>query len=62
MLSDKQVEEFQKLYKKHFGKDISKQEALESGIKLISLIKLIYKPMMQEDYNKLQKRRIETNG
>ena len=43
-INDKQLEEFQKLYKENFGEDISKQEALEKGLKLVNLIKLIYKP------------------
>jgi hypothetical protein len=44
MLSDKSIEEFQQLYKKHFGKEISKQEAMEQGLKLIQLMKAVLKP------------------
>lgn len=43
MLSDKAIEEFQRLYKQHFGKEISKQEAMEQGLKLIELMRIIYK-------------------
>ena len=48
------------LYKKHFGKEISREEAYEQGAKLIRLVELIYKPMTEDEYRKLQKRRKET--
>lgn len=54
-LSDKQIEEFQEIYKNKFGKDISKQEAYEQGTRLIELIKLVFKrdedstPTVRED-------------
>lgn len=57
MLSNEQVAEFQKLYRRRFGKEIGFKEAYESGIKLIRLVKLIYKPMTEEEHQKLQERR-----
>ncbi|MFA5158001.1 MAG: hypothetical protein WC451_02335 [Patescibacteria group bacterium] len=57
MLSNKQVSEFQMLYKNRFGKAISREQAFEQGVKLIRLIKLIYRPMTEEDFKKLQARR-----
>lgn len=60
-LSDKKIAEFQKLYLKHFGQEISREEAHEKGIKLIRLIELVYKPMAKADYQKLQQRRRETS-
>ena len=45
MLSDKQIETFQAVYKTKFGKEISREEAYEKGSKLINLIKLAYRPM-----------------
>ncbi|MDD3284363.1 MAG: hypothetical protein PHZ07_02100 [Patescibacteria group bacterium] len=59
MLSDEQITKYQMLYKNRFGKDISREEAYEQGIKLIRLIKLVYKPMTQEEYNQVQERRKE---
>lgn len=44
MLTDKEITKYQKIYKKRFGKEISKKDALEQGMKLITLIKTIYKP------------------
>lgn len=41
-LSDVQIAEFQLLYKNHFGKDISKEQALEKGEKLIRLVQIVY--------------------
>ena len=43
-LSEKNIEEFQKLYKEHFGKEISREEALENGMKLLQLISILYRP------------------
>lgn len=60
MISKESLEKFKELYKKHFGKEISDQEALESATKLLTLVKAIYKPMTQEDFDRLQKRRRET--
>jgi len=52
MLSDERITKFQMLYKKHFGKEISKEEALEKGISLIRLVDLTYKPMTKAEYEK----------
>jgi hypothetical protein len=43
MLTDKQIEKFRELYKNRFNKEISREEAYESGMKLITLMKHIYK-------------------
>ena len=47
-LTDEQIIQFQTLYKKHFGADISKEQAHEEGLKLVGLIQLIDKPMTKE--------------
>lgn len=60
MLSDDQIIKFQTLYKNHFGKDISREDAYEKGAKLIRLVELIYKPMTEKEYEMVQKRRKET--
>ena len=60
MLSNEQVTKFQTLYKKRFGKEISREEAYEQGVKLIRLVELIYKPMTEAEYRELQERRRET--
>lgn len=48
MISDKRITEYQAMYKKRFGKEISKEMAYEQGIKLITLMKHIYKPIPQK--------------
>ena len=60
MLSHEQIKKFQTLYKNRFGKEISREEAYEQGAKLIRLVELVYKPMTEAEYQKLQERRRET--
>ncbi|MDD4110594.1 MAG: hypothetical protein PHS54_03465 [Clostridia bacterium] len=56
MLTDKQLEEFQLLYKKHFGEELSKQDALEKAISLINLVKIVYgKEVTKQRYSKFKK-------
>ena len=40
-LSDKQIEEFQRIYRERFGEDISREDAIEEGLNLISFIALV---------------------
>ncbi len=47
-LSDEQVAKFQAIYKARFGKEISKQEAIEKGIKLVRLMEICYRPMTEQ--------------
>ena len=61
MLSDEQIKQFQILYKNRFGKEISREEAYEKGAKLVRLVELIYKPMTENEYKQLQKRRKDTD-
>lgn len=42
-LTESQIKNLQKLYKKHFDLEIDREEAIEKGIKLAHLIKLICK-------------------
>jgi hypothetical protein len=42
-IADEKITEFQMLYKKHYGEDISKAEALEKGIRLIRLMEIVLK-------------------
>lgn len=57
MISEEGLIKFQALYKKHFGIEISREVALSKGIRLLRTIELIYKPMTENDYKKLQERR-----
>lgn len=40
-LSDEHIKSYRKIFKKLYGKEISKQEALEQGLRLVSFIKLL---------------------
>ena len=59
-LTDKNIEDFRELYRKHFNKDISRAEALKKGTQLLVLMKTIYKPMTKEEYTFTQARRKST--
>ncbi|MHA1657522.1 MAG: hypothetical protein ACTSUT_00145 [Promethearchaeota archaeon] len=48
MLSNKQITEFQILYQRHFGKEISREEAYDKAIKLVNLIKVVCCPNNQQ--------------
>jgi hypothetical protein len=58
VLSDENIVDFQTLYKEHFGKDITKEEAYEQGMKLLSLISIVYRPMTSEDFEKFKARQV----
>ena len=59
MLTDEQVKKFQAIYRERFGKEISKEAALEQGIKLVRLMEIIHRPMTEKEYEAIQKRREE---
>lgn len=56
MLTDEQITKFQTLYKNRFGKEISKEEALEKGVRLVRLIELVSKEIFKKDYEKHPKK------
>ena len=57
MLSDERVAQFQALYKKHFGEDLSKERAYELGAKLVRMVQLVYRPITEKEYQDWLKRR-----
>lgn len=59
-LKNEHIAEFQMLYRKHFGKDISKKEALDKGRRLIRLIEIVSRALADEQGD-AQKRRKETS-
>jgi len=60
MISKERLEEFKKIYKKRFKKDITDEEALRQATSLVRMVELVYKPMTLNEYTALQKRRLET--
>mgnify|MGYP001559740560 CR=1 FL=1 len=59
MISKEQLEKFKVLYKNRFGKEISDQEAIDGGARLIRPMEMIYKPITQEEFEALEKHRKE---
>lgn len=57
VLSDDDIRKFQEVYKEQFGKEISKEDAYEQGIKLLRLMAVVYQPMTKEELDFIQKRR-----
>jgi len=48
-LSDEDIKELKELYVREFGKTISDKEATEMGQRLVSLFKVIYRPIPGKD-------------
>lgn len=47
-ISQKQLEEYKKIYKSETGEDLSDQEALDQASKLLRLMEIVYKPITKE--------------
>lgn len=62
MLSDEQITKFQTMYKNRFGKELSREEAYEKGVKLMRLVEIVYQPMTEAEYKQLQERRKQTGN
>ncbi len=45
MLSKKAITEYQAIYKKEFGVELSDQQAQEQGMKVLRFFRLIYQPI-----------------
>ena len=56
MISDERIQEFKRLYKNRFDKELSDAEAREKASALVRFLKIIYKPMMKEEFDELAKR------
>jgi hypothetical protein len=56
MLEKEDIKKFQELHKKRFGEEISYSQAKEDGERLVSLIRLVYKPVKKSNYKKLQRK------
>ena len=57
LLSDGDIRAFQDIYKEQFGKEISKEDAYEKGVKLLRLLTMVYRPMKQEEMDFINQRR-----
>jgi hypothetical protein len=48
-LSEEAIEEFRDIYYREYGKKISDEEAQEMGQNLLSLFKIIYRPIPEDE-------------
>ena len=60
VLSDDNIKKFQDIYLEKLGKDIPKEDAYEQGIKLLTLMKSIYRPMTIEQLENVEQHRKNT--
>ena len=55
-ISEAQLTRFKVLYKQHFDEELSQKDAYEKALKLIRMMKLVYKPITREQYQQVIKR------
>jgi hypothetical protein len=53
MLTEEDIKKFQEIYRKKFGKDISKKHAYEQGIRVINLVKIMINGSSNKNENKI---------
>lgn len=58
-LSNQKIEEFQKIHLSEFGEEIDKREAQRQAIQLLQLVKRIYRPITQKEFNKYKLQKYE---
>lgn len=51
------ITKYQELVRMRFNREISREQALEDGTKLLRLVEVIYKPMTETEYQQVQERR-----
>lgn len=50
MLSDEGIEDFRRLFFNKYGKRITNEQAIEMGMKLIRLVKVIFGPDLPKEW------------
>ena len=48
MILEQALQEFKAIYKEHYGKDISDEEATKLAVNLLALFNVIYRPLKKE--------------
>jgi len=59
-LKDEHINRFIEVYEKTFQEKITYQEAYDQCLKLVILLKTIYRPMTREAFERVQAKRRET--
>lgn len=55
-ISPEALEEFKRIYKQEYGKELSDAEAYDNASMMLRLIKAVYKPMTKKDYEDITER------
>ncbi|EKD67323.1 MAG: hypothetical protein ACD_48C00479G0003 [uncultured bacterium] len=55
-ISSEQLESFRSLYIKNFSIELTPQEALEKAFSLLGLMKIIYRPITEEQFDQVTQR------
>ena len=55
MLKDEQIKKFKEIYKNRFGQEISREDVLERGSKLVRLMEIVYQPITKQELLELKK-------
>lgn len=50
MLTDAHILKYQELYRHHYGREVSREEAREQGTMLLRLMQVIYRPMTELEF------------
>jgi len=61
MSTEKDIEQFQGLFKEQLGKELTTDQALEKCLALITMMKIVYRPMTDAEFELLQNRRKQTS-
>ncbi len=55
-ISQVQLKAFRSLYQKHFGIELSKAETLEKALALLNLMRLVYRPITENDLDLIREK------
>ena len=53
MLTEERIIRYQAIYFAYYGREISREEAIRQGTKLIGLVKRIYRPILKSKAGKV---------
>jgi len=57
MIPRERIEKFKALYRKNFSTELNDHDAYEKASKLLRTVRLVYKPITEEELEQLHKRR-----
>ena len=60
-INQKDIDEYRKVYKEKYGKDISNFEAREQLSKLVRMLEIVYQPITKEELKAFNSNKNKTN-